>query len=954
MRGKMRTEMIDKVVEEVIKEEYGVFDCVFKLHIRKFLLSVASVLDKSSNVRYNYKKCLKSIGKVIKSDLIEICQRTMIGNIYLEKDKLIGFSDREKYDNFCENYLLTKYNSDFNEDKTLNKIVQIKLNNRLSSIEEFICRIDKDFKCIKEPFELETNEISNISIGEGDTHNGGRSVFIIEIGSGKKIIYKPHTLENDGLFNKFLDILNGFVEIKYPLRKVKIINRGEYGWQEFIQTTECKSTDEIERYMYRFGMIVAVSYLFNTTDLHFENIIAQGEDLFVIDLETLFFNNTLLRRAPYKMEDGIGKMLRHSIYNSALLPSNFLFVHKDNSIDFSGLTGGYKEMMYRTLVVVDRCTPNIRFEERVINVKDGMSTGNIVRINGETIEITDYVNCIVEGFSDSYKSFINHRDKLMKLFEGEFWKSGVYRQVVRYTQLYYKFLQASTHPYYIEKEDARHSVFSKLYSKCEDGSIRKKLGILEEEQLLNMDIPFFYTKYDSVDLYTCNGKKIENFYFTSLKDIIIDNLKKLSKQDLRKQIYFIKVSSMETVQQKDRIKNATSIFDEKVMFKDNDDIIIKLANNILNSYTLANSENKFNNMVTVGENEHGGFSLDILHFGMYYGGGVANTLLQLYCKYGEPRYCNIALGMIRTYNDKLSQLEKIDVGVFSGIGSLLWLNYNAYVCFREQEYYNNCNTIIDYLMTRKEKSDDALDIMSGYAGLIILLGKLFESIQEEKILDVMKKYLDLLVKRLDIKNALTGFAHGLAGISSALIFSKKYFGDTYYLLGIECIQEENKYFSEEYSNWLDKRNLEEEPYAHWCYGATGILAARMIVLDQVTQENKNIIQADIDRCINRIITQKFDGENMKYNLCHGILGNLDILSSYLKRYPNDLRAVKYLEEQHKVVMEKIKNNYYVSEIPLDVISTDFMTGITGLIYYLLRTDNTNITSLLLLEIDSLQ
>ena len=41
----MRTEMIDKVVEEVIKEEYGVFDCVFKLHIRKFLLSVASVLE---------------------------------------------------------------------------------------------------------------------------------------------------------------------------------------------------------------------------------------------------------------------------------------------------------------------------------------------------------------------------------------------------------------------------------------------------------------------------------------------------------------------------------------------------------------------------------------------------------------------------------------------------------------------------------------------------------------------------------------------------------------------------------------------------------------------------------------------------------------------------------------------------------------------------------------------
>lgn len=950
---KMKMETVNQVVEEVIRNEVGIFDCVFYEYIKEFLNNLVPSFEQceqNSTVQFDYDNCFKTIGNVIKTDLIEISQRTLISKIFTIKDELVGDSEREKYDNFCKTYLQEGFNIDFAKDKTLNQMIQTKLHNRLESIQECIQRLGHDYEELKEEFHLDTNTISKIRIGEGDTHNGGRSVCIIECDNGNQVIYKPHSLVNDALFNGFIEMINRSKEIKYPFSQIKILDKEDYGWQEFIATKDCESTEEAQRYMYRFGMVVAIAYLFNTTDLHFENIIAQGENLFIIDLETLFFNSTLLKRDGKKMEDGLGKILRHSIYNSALLPSNFLFTQEENSIDFSGLTGGYSDMMYRTQIVVDKCTPDIRFEEMVVNVREGMNTGNVVRVNGELIHILDYAEDLLEGFTDCYQYFINNKSELEKVFEGEYWSKGIYRQVVRHTQLYWKFLQAVTHPYYIGESDQRHNVFLKLYNNSNYSKERIELGLLEEEQLMNVDIPFFFTTYDSKNLYTHNGKEIENFYAVSIKDIILENLEKMTPEDLARQSYLVKVSLMKVFTSTKEISNLAQLSNKEMVAQNVSDMIVEVTEQMMENYLLADINGINNNMFTVSENEGNGYSLDVLHFGMYYGGGVVNVFMQLYDQYQDERYRNVAIGMLNTYNEKLKELDRLDIGSFSGIASLLWLNYNAYQHFNRNEYYENCLELIRYLLDREKQEDDALDLMSGYAGVIIVLSKIYDELKLGTILAAMEKYLDLLVERLDCSEQLTGFAHGLAGMSVALLLSRKYFSDKYYAYGMKCLEEENKYFSQEHSNWKDKRKLEEEPKLYWCYGATGILASRLMVLDVVRPEDVSIIENDIKRCITALTSFQFDGKNMKYNLCHGILGNLDVLRSYVNRYKEDTKTADYLKEQDRILLEHLQKNQYVSDIPMGIVNTDFMLGISGLLYYLMRCNHTELNSFLLLEV----
>lgn len=71
-------------------------------------------------------------------------------------------------------------------------------------------------------------------------------------------------------------------------RPIQIIDRGTYGWSEFITAQGCTAPEEIERFYERQGAYIALFYALEATNVHFENLIAHGEYPIMIDLESLF------------------------------------------------------------------------------------------------------------------------------------------------------------------------------------------------------------------------------------------------------------------------------------------------------------------------------------------------------------------------------------------------------------------------------------------------------------------------------------------------------------------------------------------------------------------------------------------------------------------------------------------------------------------------------------------
>src|SRR5262245_18356616 len=91
----------------------------------------------------------------------------------------------------------------------------------------------------------------------------------------------------DAHFAEFLEWVNqsGF---EPRFRALKVIDRGGYGWSEFVAHKPCSSRDEVARFYEWLGGYLAIFHVLRGNDMHFENLIAAGEFPVPVDIETLF------------------------------------------------------------------------------------------------------------------------------------------------------------------------------------------------------------------------------------------------------------------------------------------------------------------------------------------------------------------------------------------------------------------------------------------------------------------------------------------------------------------------------------------------------------------------------------------------------------------------------------------------------------------------------------------
>lgn len=133
-------------------------------------------------------------------------------------------------------------------------------------------------------------------------------------------------------FNKKDDVLD--------MKIVKGIYEDDYSFEEFIPYEQCHNKVQLAHYYERFGQVMAILYLLNASDMHLENLIANGEYPVAIDLETLFQQPIMHALDEYPILKKARLQMFNNVVSTMLLPHGTRSDREDEvGIDLSALDG---------------------------------------------------------------------------------------------------------------------------------------------------------------------------------------------------------------------------------------------------------------------------------------------------------------------------------------------------------------------------------------------------------------------------------------------------------------------------------------------------------------------------------------------------------------------------------------------------------------------------------------
>ncbi|MEU4640557.1 type 2 lanthipeptide synthetase LanM family protein [Micromonospora sp. NPDC023814] len=321
---------------------------------------------------------------------------------------------------------------------------------------------------------------------QGDAHRGGRTTTIVRFADGRRLVYKPRDLSPDVRLRAFVDWLNRVVPA-VGLRGVACLARAEHGWTEFVAAAPLTDPDGAHRFYRRQGALLALAHALNTTDLHYENLIASAEDPVLVDAETLF---RPLWGPPVDSGDPAADLLVASVHRTALLP--LIVVGEQGIMDLSGSGGDPGRPSPASRVDwADPGTDRMRLVRRAVAFDGAL---NQPRLGDRVVDPEDHEAAMLEGFRLGYDAIEAHREEFGGLVEAS--SAMTVRLVVRPTWTYRTLLDEATHPDLLRDGLERDRFLGLLHDRTQapGDPVFARHDIVA---LWRGDVPYFHARADS-------------------------------------------------------------------------------------------------------------------------------------------------------------------------------------------------------------------------------------------------------------------------------------------------------------------------------------------------------------------------------------------------------------------------------------------------------------------------
>jgi type 2 lantibiotic biosynthesis protein LanM len=900
-----------------------------------------------------------------------ILMRTMILelNITRLRGQLDGDSPETRFNCFIEKFRdRQKTWSLLEEYPVLARQLTIRISHWLNFKLEFLRHLCDDWNLIKANFGAgqDPGSLMEVNNGVGDPHRGGRSVLIAVFSSGFKIVYKPKSLAVDTHFQELLGWLNER-GAHPPFRKLKVFDRGKYGWVEFVAPETCRSRAEVERFYQRQGGYLAVLYALQATDFHLENLIASGEHPVPIDLESLFHPNF---HSSYQNESErlASESMNGSVLRVGLLPQRLWNNDVGEGIDISGLGGVPGQI---TSFEVPYCEEVGTDEMRVSRKRAILSAGqNRPSLNGVDVDPMEFSEAIIEGFTKVYRTLWQYSYEL--LADGgpisNFAEDEV-RVIPRPTKTYAFLLHESYHPDLLRHGLDRERYFDRLWMAVEHRPEMAHLINAERDDLQQGDIPMFTTRPSTVDIWTSKGERVAGFVADAGLSLARRRIQQLGDRDLNQQLWFIRASLATLSMGMDQARWPKYPRTESTIAPERERLITeaRAIGDQLEALVLRNEQEvSWLGLTLFNERCWLLLPLDVdLYNGLP---GVALFLAYLGRVTEERRYSTLARDTVKLLRTQIERSKNriTSIGGFSGWGGTLYAFAHLGMLLDQPEIFAEAEAIVGRLPELIEQ-DKHLDVVNGSAGCIAGLSSLYRCSPSDRIIDAAVQCGNRLIASgkpmengvgwvtpMESAKPLAGFSHGAAGIAWALMELYSLTADERFRsAAISGIAYERSLFSPEVGNWPDLRDFgatskmaegkRDNYMLAWCHGAPGIGLAR---LRSLPFYDDDLVRNEIITSLNTTRASGFGGN---HSLCHGDLGNLELFVQASRALGGPQRQVE-VDQMSSNVLESINEHGWLCGVPLGVQTPGLMTGLAGIGYELLRlAEPDRVPSILTLE-----
>ena len=841
----------------------------------------------------------------------------------------------EAYDAFIAELLSSGYGFLLDHFPVLGRLLATITQLWLEGSEEMLWRLAVSRDQLQQHFAISPHAVlQKVQLGLSDPHRGGRAVAILGFDAPTtddhitdqllKVVYKPKDMQVDQAYQQFLQELNGSSTLP-PLRCLSVLNCNGYGFMEWVEHRPCSSDDELASFYTNAGRTMAMLHLLGCTDCHYENLIASGDQLVLIDTETLLEAD--LRDLISNDGDESARLsdlqtsMQGSVLRSGLLPQ-WLMV------------GAGRKRAFDISALGIQPPPAEREMPGWLGLNsDGMMAGRSSQPCelptslpvglGQPQRLTDFVDQLCDGFAQQLQEAMRLRTPLLAAllqFSGK-----PRRLVARATRLYFTIQRQMLEPASLRSAVA-HGLKLEQLSRSFVLASKKPLNWLmfraELLQMERLDIPFFEHLIDGEELLLPEGlPPVPGFMKTSGLAAARRRLERLDQAEIEFQQQLIRGA---IAARHLNTSASPSLAAVAVDMTTADQVVIDA--DVYRQEALRLGEELWDSAIRDHQGRPEWLGMDLgadgesFHFGLIgsslYSGGSGIAVLfarlalvntgetaELWRNRAWSCFAGLAELAERNSNEQLFRLVRdLPYGISGSGGILLALQLLQRAGFEDAGLL--ANRLIDQLRPERLLADEGIDVIGGVTGLIGPL--LLAGTPRARELAVLcgERLLALQLESggwgtnavaSQRKLPLTGFSHGAAGMAAALAKLFRSTGESRFAEGAaRALAYERSVFVAERGNWPDFRSS-NEPDAFmlsWCHGAPGILVSRHMIekaglADEACESDLRVARASTLALLEERSGSSVDAAA---HLCCGLLGltsllRLDSLASGLMLEP---------------------------------------------------------------------
>ncbi|BCX15184.1 MAG: hypothetical protein KatS3mg097_076 [Candidatus Parcubacteria bacterium] len=499
------------------------FEIFYQDHLEFFKNS----LNKHINHRIlnNKNLFIEHILKNVIKNLDKVIAPIVCWQLYLDKSNNLikGITSYERFQNFLKsrkNSLLKIYNN-------IDKIITNYLTEEELFIKQILEIVSKNWRQIDKIFNIHAPLLYFQEPTSSDRHYQGKRTIFLKFKNNKIIKIKPFLFSCQPLFYAILKKFNQ--DNSHKLKITLNIQIDNFWFSEFIPVQNKNiNIQSAEIFYKKLGCLFALTFAFNGSDYHMENIIASKTDPVITDSETFFTNYSI-----YKNKKLI----------NSLLSTGFIERLTKNS-PTSAIWGGNKKLLSLTQpIIINPNTDKMRLKFK--SFSKILPNNRIFKDNKILWQPQKFKKHILQSFQETYLWIIRNKENILNLIDN--YQQPIFTRVIlRKTSFYAILIQHILQPINLPlsqfKLKLKHAFYqnSQRFHNNYKNFLFKKIIAYEINNIQKISIPIFWQNIKEKHLYL-GEEKYKNFFPKTAYELLNEKLQTMNNRQL--QYYLQKINN---------------------------------------------------------------------------------------------------------------------------------------------------------------------------------------------------------------------------------------------------------------------------------------------------------------------------------------------------------------------------------------------------------------------------